>query len=240
MTPPDAAERAFARAVEDLYAAFAEVPRPADLPGCSCCVLPDEGRPLLQRPLRGLDADDLSSYAAKALNTWAGPEEFRYFAPRVLELAADNAFLFPDPEIVFGKLAQAGWRDWPQRDAVAAFLSAYWTWALSCFPGVDTALCALAATDADISPYLDEWGHLASERSLRNLREFAAEELTWRHGRPRLRNAFWDVSSRPYRQVIDWLTGGPAAAAVAAAFARTGDEAALHLLVEIDALITPG
>ncbi|MEU5989885.1 hypothetical protein ABZ806_13015 [Spirillospora sp. NPDC047418] len=157
----------------------------------------------------------------------------------MLELAADSAFLFPDTEIVFGKLAQAGWRDWPQRDALAAFLGAYWTRALSCYSGVCTELCALAAADADMAPYLEEWGHLTSERSLHNLHEFVSGELAWRRGRPRLLNAFWDVSSRPYRQVVGWLTGGAAGAAVSAAFARTDDEAALRLLAEIDALISP-
>lgn len=238
--PPDAAERAFARAVEDLYAAFADVPRPADLPGCPCCVLPDEGRPLLRRPLRDLEPDDLYLYAAKALNTWAGPEEFRYFAPRLLDLSADDAFLFPDPEIVFGKLAQAGWYDWPQRDAITAFLGAYWTRALAGPLAVETSLAALVVTGADMAPYLDEWGRLETARSLGHLHDFATRELMWRRGRPRLRNAFLDASTGSYRQVVDWLTGGPAAAAVGAAFARTDDEAALRLLAEIDSLISPG
>ncbi|MFG2248893.1 hypothetical protein [Spirillospora sp. NPDC048823] len=74
----------------DLYAAFADVPRPAELHGCPCCVAADEGRPLLAAPLRDLTAEDLARYAAKALNTWGGPQEFRYFTPRLLELAADD------------------------------------------------------------------------------------------------------------------------------------------------------
>ncbi|MFG2087082.1 hypothetical protein [Spirillospora sp. NPDC048824] len=227
----------------DLYAAFADVPRPAELHGCPCCVAADEGRPLLAAPLRDLTAEDLARYAAKALNTWGGPQEFRYFTPRLLELAADDAFGWPDAEIVFIKLGEAGWRDWPQRDAIVDFLHAYWTRTLASFPGcpsADTALCALGGAGPDMEPFLDEWGRLTSEQAIRHLHEFVSLDMVWRHGRPRLGNAFWDTSSRAYRQVIAWLTGGPAAEAVDAAFARTEDEAVLRLLAEIDSRLIHG
>ncbi|MEV0405491.1 hypothetical protein [Actinoallomurus sp. NPDC050550] len=52
---------------------------------------PDEDRCLLDRPLRSLPPEDLARYAAKALNTWGGVEEFRYFVPRRrLELVGDH------------------------------------------------------------------------------------------------------------------------------------------------------
>ncbi|TDB83253.1 hypothetical protein E1264_29170 [Actinomadura sp. KC216] len=86
-----------------------------------------------------------------------------------------------------------------------------------------------------MTPWLDEWGGaLTSEPAVRQLHEFVTEKLIWRRGRPLIPPGYWDPSSHPYRQVIDWLTGGQAAAAVSAAFARTGDEAALELLMEID------
>ncbi|TMQ95561.1 hypothetical protein ETD83_22345 [Actinomadura soli] len=238
------AEKARVPVVEDLYAAFANVPHPVNLDGCPCCVGPNEGRPLLSRPLRDLAAEDLARYAAKALSTWGGPEDFRYFAPRLLELAADDAFGWPDAEIVFTKFGQAGWHDWPQRDAVAAFLNAFWSRTLTGFPtrpSVGSALCALAGVNADMAPWLDEWGSaLMSEPAVRELHEFVTGELTWRRGRPRLANAFWDTSSDPYQQVISWLTGGDAAAAVSAAIALTEDEAALELLMEIESRLSPG
>ncbi|WP_433475292.1 hypothetical protein ACQPZP_42645 [Spirillospora sp. CA-142024] len=225
----------------DLYAAFTHVPRPSSVEGCPCCVDPAEGCALLRRPPRERSADELSRYAAKVLNTWGGPEDLRYFAPRLLELAAADAFVWPDVEIVFAKFGQAGWTSWGQRDAIAAFFGAFWTRTLESFPSrpsVDTAICALAAAEADIPGYLDEWGRLPSEPSIRQLHEFVVQGLSWQRGHPRLSNAFWDVSSRPYHQVVDWLTGGAAAEAVGAAFARTDDEAALELLCEIDSRLT--
>ncbi|MFI0374347.1 hypothetical protein ACH35V_41365 [Actinomadura sp. 1N219] len=238
------AEKAREAVVEDLYAAFADVPRPVELEGCPCCVGPDEGRPLLARPLRDLTAADLARYAAKVLNTWGGPEDFHYFAPRLLELATEDAFDWPDVEIVFGKLSRAGWRDWPQRDAIAAFLDAFWTRTLTDFPAspsASSAICALAGTNSEMTPWLNEWaGALMSEPAVRHLHEFVTENLIWRRERPRFTNGYWDNTSRSYQQVIDWLTGGEAAEAVSAAFARTDDEAALELLMEIESRLSPG
>ncbi|MGH3376898.1 MAG: hypothetical protein ACRDP6_19390 [Actinoallomurus sp.] len=69
--------------------------------GCPHCVDQEEDRPLLDRPLRSLSPEALSRYAAKALSTWGGVEEFRYFAPRLIECAAADEF----PNRVVGRHA---------------------------------------------------------------------------------------------------------------------------------------
>jgi hypothetical protein len=223
--------------VERLYSAFAGVRRPAHVEGCPCCVEPDADLPLLTRPLRVLTARDLSRYAAKALNTWGGADDFHYFAPRLLELSTAGALDWPDIEIVFGKLAQAGWRERPQRQAIEDFMAAFWSSTLARHPTrprIDGVLCALGCAGIDLSVRLIEWEALAGEPAIRHLHELATSELTWSKGRPRLLNAFWDTAGPQYRQVVDWLTGGAAAAAVSAAFARTDSEEPLGLLAEID------
>ncbi|MFD0683608.1 hypothetical protein [Actinomadura fibrosa] len=225
--------------LDDLYAAFADVTRPSSLDGCPCCVAPGEDRPLLDRPLRDLTPDDLGRYAAKALNTWGGPDDLRYFAPRLLELAAADDL---DAEPICLKLAQAGWRDWPQRDAVTAFLDAFWSRTLARFPSrpsAGTALCALGGAAADLAPRLSAWGRLDSTTAIRHLHAFTTDELTWRRGRPRLLNAFWDDTGVAYEQVVAWLTGGDAAEAVRDAFERTDDEEILDLLIRTEERLTP-
>ncbi|MEV5826555.1 hypothetical protein AB0L25_13350 [Spirillospora sp. NPDC052242] len=222
----------------ELYAAFAGVPRPAALDGCPCCVGPDEGRRLLARPPRALGPDELSRFAAKALNTWGGPEDVRYFAPRLLELAAEDAFVRPDVEVVFGKLAGAGWRDWPEADAVAGFLAGFWTRTLARFPSrprAGTALCALAATGLDLAPFLAAWAEAAARAdgaAVRHLHEFARDDLVWRRGGRGL-GGYWTDD----RAAVAWLTGGPAGAAVESAFARTDDAGLLELLAETHGLL---
>ncbi|MFD0900292.1 hypothetical protein [Actinomadura sediminis] len=228
----------------ELYAAFAGVPRPVAVEGCPCCTGPDEGRRLLARPPRSLGPDELSRFAAKALTTWGGPEDVRYFAPRLLELAAEDAFTWPDPEVVFGKLARAGWRGWPEADAVARFLAGFWTRTLARFPsrpGAGTALCALAAVGVDLAPLLGEWAESAARAdgaAVRHLHGFARDDLVRRRGGHRLGNAYWEDD----RAVVAWLTGGPARAAVEAAFEvafeRTDDAGLPELLAETHGLLT--
>ncbi|MEV4068030.1 hypothetical protein [Nonomuraea dietziae] len=148
--------------------------------------------------------------------------------------SADNA------EIVLGKLASADWRAWPEeeRDAVTDFLREWWDQTLRHHPArptIDTVLCALAATGMDLTSCLDAWSGLDAAASIRHLHDLV---MTGWSGR-RLTNAFWNRDSPAHEQALTWLTGGPAAAAVEAAFARESREDLLELLTAIHAVITP-
>lgn len=223
-----------------MYDVFGHVPRPERVAGCPHCVEPGEERCLLSWPVGSVEAESLARYAAKALTTWGGVTEFRYFLPRLLECATAGAFSYPDPEIVLGKLASADWRAWPEeeRDAVTDFLREWWDQTLRHHPArppIDTVLCALAATGMDLTSCLDTWSVLDTDASIRHLHDFV---MTGWSGR-RLTNAFWNRDSPAYEQAVTWLTGGPAAAAVEAAFAREGREDLLELLTAIHTVITP-
>jgi hypothetical protein len=223
-----------------MYDVFAYVPRPERVDGCPHCVEPGAERCLLAVPVGSIEAAALRRYAAKALTTWGGVAEFRYFLPRLLECAAADDFGHPDPEIVFGKLGSAGWRDWQEeeRDAVAGFLGAWWSETLRRYPArppVDTVVCAVAATGVDPGPFLHAWGRLESEAAIRHLHDFALSGLSG----GRLTNAFWDRRGPAYRQVLAWLTGGPAAAAVEAAFAAQTREPVLELLAAVHSAVAP-
>jgi hypothetical protein len=221
-------------AMNAVYTAFARVRRPARVTGCPHCVAPEEDRPLLTRPLRSLTPGDLGRYAAKALATWGDEEDFRYFLPRLLDCARSGAFAYPDPQVVFGKLTRAGWRDWAagERSAIEALLTAWWSDTLARHPSepeAGTVLCCLGATGVDLDPYLDRWGRLESAEEVRHLHSFVMSDVRWAGG-PRLVDAFWDRKSAAYGQVVTWLTGGRAAAAVEAAFAAETREDVLELL----------
>jgi hypothetical protein len=229
-------------AVDELYAVFGLLRRPARVEGCPHCVGPDEDRRLLDRPLRSLPPEDLARYAAKALNTWGGVEEFRYFVPRLLECAAADAFGYPDPEIVFGKLVSAEWTTWAadERAAVEAFLKAWWAEALEGHPvrpGISTRLSSLATTGVALNPFLDDWGRLATSAAIRHLHEFVIDDVEWRPD-PRL-ILFWDRHGPGYRQVIAWLTDGRLVAAVEAAFGAETRDDVLELLAGIHTVLAP-
>ncbi|MGV9777699.1 hypothetical protein [Streptosporangium sp. NPDC003464] len=223
-----------------MYDVFGHVPRPEHADGCPHCVAPGEDRPLLAGPVGSIEAAALARYAAKALNTWGGVAEFRYFLPRLLECAAADDFGYPDPEIVFGKLTSADWRVWPEeeRDAVAGFLGEWWHETLRRHPvrpSIDTVVCALAATGMDLAPCLEIWSRLDTDAAINHLHDFVLTGLSGK----RLTNAFWDRHSPAYQQTLTWLTGGPAAAAVEAAFAAQTREPLLELLAEIHPALLP-
>jgi hypothetical protein len=227
----------------DLYRAFAHVRRPARVSGCPHCVDDDEDGPLLDGPLRSLAPADLSRYAFKALSTWGDEDDFRYFTPRLIECAAADR-LFTDPQIVFGKLAVAGWQDWPagERTAVEGFLASWWAGTLDhhpATPDVGVVLSCLGRTGVDLDPYLDHWGRLESVAAIRHLRDFALWEVHWT-GLPSLADTYWAQDGDGHRQVIAWLTGGRAADAVEAAFAAEDREDVLELLDEIHSVVRVG
>ncbi|MFI6921890.1 hypothetical protein ACIBIZ_18250 [Nonomuraea spiralis] len=213
---------------------FGAVARPAAVPGCPHCVEPGAGACLLSGPVAAIEAASLARYAAKALTTWGGVPEFRYFLPRLLECAAADAFSYPDPEIVLGKLAVAGWQGWPaaEREAITGFLYAWWRETLGRHPSrpsAGTVLCALAAAGLDLAPCLDLWAGLEDDAAIEHLRDFVTDGLSGR----RLTNAFWDRGAPAYAQVLAWLTEGPAARAVEAAFTRESREHVLGLLADV-------
>jgi hypothetical protein len=226
-----------------LYEVFGRVARPKRVEGCPHCVTPGEERCLLEGPVASIEAADLARYAAKALTTWGGTADLRYFLPRLLECAADDAFVYPDPEIVFGKLAAADWQHWPgdEPDAISDFLFAWWSATLhrdSTWPPIGTILCCLAATGSDLAPYLQAWSRLDTQAAVRHLHDLLVTDVRWTPS-PRLTNAFWDRGGTPHHQLLTWLSTGPAAGAVEAAFDRETREPVLDLLATIHPWVTP-
>jgi len=220
-------------ATERLYVAFGDVPRPRRVEGCPHCTGPDEDLPLVSRPLRELSADDLSRYAFKAMSTWGTEADFRYFAPRVLDLTAAGAMAWPGFEIVCGKLGQAGLRTWTQRPAVEEFLRAFWTATLRRFPAavpISEVTAGIAAVARDISPYLAEWERLDTAAYVRHLREAAESELS--SLRPGWRLAPTSAVSESADRLRRWLTTGAAADAVIARALQTDDEELLDQLTK--------
>jgi hypothetical protein len=220
-------------AAERLYDAFGDVPRPQRVEGCPHCTGPDEDLPLVGRPLRELSAQDLSRYAFKAMSTWGTAEDFRYFAPRVLDLTAAGAMAWPGFEVVCAKLSQAGLHTWTQQPAVEEFLRAFWTATLRQFPAsvpVSEVAGGIAVVARDISPYLAEWERLDTAAYVRNLREVAESELN--SLRPGWRLAEAGAVTESAGRLRQWLTTGAAADAVIARALQTDDEELLDQLTQ--------
>src|SRR5262245_26685041 len=88
------------QAIEGVYTAFLDVPRPTSVDGCPCCIGQKGISILLSKPLRELSPDDLTHYAASAFLTVGAVEDYLYFLPRILEILATQHDWWPDPEVV--------------------------------------------------------------------------------------------------------------------------------------------
>lgn len=231
----------FADAVGRLYAAFADVPRPTAIDYCPCCFTADQERALLAPvPLRELPAGILQPYAADVPFTVGGVDDFRYFAPRILDIACTVGFTWPDLESVAVRLRAAGWLSWPagERDAIRGVLKALWAKTLAVFPsdpGVDVVLCAVGNAEDDLEPYLTGWARaLGRPSAAEQLRDLLYHGCRSDGVRWRLLNAFWDGRDG---QVGAWLAGAELRRAVTTAFATADSEDTLRVLVDLHDLV---
>jgi hypothetical protein len=134
-------------------------------------------------------------------------DNFRYFLPRIVELATEGAFLV-EREVVFSKIRYGRWHEWPphEREAVDRFAQAiaegfattdFDEWEL------DEWVCALGQFVDDLpallAPLLS--GTAVARANLARLVELNREAL---REEGELINAFWTDS--PNRSAfLDWL-----------------------------------
>jgi len=155
--------------INDLYDAFASVPRPVTIPYCSHCVYDAEITDLMSaRPLRDIPAEVLQPYTSNLVVSTAGsPDDARYFTPRILELALDRRErkAWPDLTAICEYLGPAG-ANWPQRerDAIRDLLHSAWLDRITTDsepwePDVMELLRAIAHATADVSPLLTLWSN---------------------------------------------------------------------------------
>src|SRR5690348_15560227 len=103
----------FQEAIEGVYEAFRDVPRPKSVEGSSCCIDEKGISVLLSKPLRELSPDDLTHYASSVFLTVGAVEDFLYFLPRILEILATESGWWPDPEVVTRAIHTSGFHSWP-------------------------------------------------------------------------------------------------------------------------------
>jgi hypothetical protein len=232
-----------AAAVDRLYIAFSGVRRPSVIEYCTCCFSADEEHALLAPvALRQLSVDVLRPYAFDVLLTVGDVEDFRYFLPRILEVACTVGFNGPDLEPLAGRLARAQWLDWPAAEQVAVrdVLAVLWATTLAVFPSepdADTVLCALGNAGDDLRPHLARWmAELRQPAASAHLLELLHHGARWTSAGWKLRNAFWGSNGGA---VAAWLAGPDLRRAVAAAFTVTENESVLQVLADIHDLLGP-
>ena len=122
-------------AIERLYVVFGNYRPPVHPTYCSHCVKDDEDRVLRLKPLRELNADELSRYSWDAISLWGTVEQFKYLLPRLFETVVFDEHRYC-PEVSFKKPRLGGLQEWPGEEQVAlnCYCDALWRYALAHHP----------------------------------------------------------------------------------------------------------
>lgn len=204
------------KAIAAQYTAF-RAPRPREVPGCACCTSPDELAAMVAAPREALGPRELDLYARQAISTIGSRADFRYYWPRLAELAIGGELL-TDTEVLFGKPLYGAHHTWPveEQDALQQLATGIGLWlaAEPLEPGdVDMWVCSIGLLAENIT---DPRGFLAplltdSVAAWANLRAL----VDWNTGSvrktSRLTNAFWENAPESAARVFHWITTEPRA-----------------------------
>ncbi|GIM98167.1 hypothetical protein [Paractinoplanes toevensis] len=197
---PDDLEAAVGR----LYAAFMSARLGDSVGFCDHCVDPAQVEDLRVTPLRQLTPRQLGPLLFNAINTWGDVTYFTHFLPRLLELVAAGemenwsySVFLPGP---LAQCRESATED--QRDAIADFLRAWWTAAISredcpCLPR--DVLEVIDGCGLAVEPFLDTWSTTPGETAARQLADFVTDWALGSAGSDRLTAAIdhWFRSDAP-------------------------------------------
>jgi hypothetical protein len=184
------------QSIKNLYKVFADVPRPAIIEGCPCCIERKGVDVLLSNPLSELSPEDLTSYASSVFLTVGSVHDYFYLLPRILEILVTENGWWPDPEVVGRTIFESGFAKWPEpkKQAVIRYFEAV----ITAFPSgnetgdnLDTWLCTIARAQIPLDNFLI----LIGENDLR----FEQFYLN------RFETSFWSDAFQAQTQVVAWL-----------------------------------
>lgn len=226
-------------ALDELYSVFGRPKPPKVIAHCSHCIRGDHIKQLLAPvPLRDVPVEALLSYTMSAADTVGSASDFRYFLPRILDIAVAGGFGgYPDLEFILRRFVLANWRKWPERErqAVIGFTRALWSSTLTEFPtdpDAEEMLGAISAVEDDFTPYLHVWeAALTQPAGASHLRTFVRDHFV------RAGTEYWltarNLSDAAVDAVHAWLGSAHLTEAVAAAAETVTDEQTRDVLLEI-------
>ena len=217
------------KAIALQYEAF-KSPQPEAVVGCEHCTTPQDLCVLLAAPREKLTAQQLSQYAFKAVTTMGSTADFRYFWPRLAELALNREFWI-DSEVVFGKPVYAQHHTWPEveqraiRELAAAL--GQWLAAEELDPDdVDSAVCGVGLLMEGLGDPTVLLEPLLTDRpeAWSNLCGFIDRNTKDMEKKHRLANAFWENAPVNASAVFNWLQAHPRVARARYELARLSSE----------------
>lgn len=199
---------ALSSAIQGVYAAFADAPRPRSIDGCPCCLDDKDIDALISTPLCELTPKVVGFYASSVFLTVGGRPDFNYLLPRILEILVTEQHWWPDPEVVGRAIHDSDYEHWPaaRRHAVEHYFESGFAAILNSeidFIDAESWLCMLGHVGVDLRPFLD--GMLAFPSQVAEL--FAS--LNQALSRGRALGGFWEPIPDSAQVVVEWIHSEP-------------------------------
>jgi hypothetical protein len=196
-------------AIEQCYAAFADMPCPRRLEASPMRDGDKILRALTSAPLRELSGKQIGPYSGWAITTVGDADDYRHFLPRILELSVvDPVWLGAEPPVMASRLNMGHWRKWPagQRSAILHIFNAAFDAFVEIHPDhtrtVDGWFCGLATLGQSVALTVERWRCVASPNAGLQMASFINDNATDLHRHGEVRNAFWEEVSENARREI--------------------------------------
>jgi len=194
----------FEIAIEQLYKTFEKYPFKSTIDGCPCCVSDSDISTLHSKQLRELEDEDISRYAFKAMTTWGDVNDFKYYLPRIFELAATRK-LIVDTFVILGKLDYGNWKEWEidEQNSILQFLKAWWKYDINNASYFDSeVLIELKKQIQDLQGMLNEWNVSIDSQGFKNYVDFVESYYPELKGKNK---SFKDFTHDELDTLINWI-----------------------------------
>lgn len=174
----------------------------------------------LAGPVRSVAAAAIDRWLPHAITTWGTAEDLRALLPRVFEVLTAGLLTTP-PEVLFGKLRQGDWGEWPIDEvaAVNSIVDALWLATIAEHPApiglrAGRVLTAIAELGRDLGPHLDDWLLVASSdragagAARRHLADLARHVDNLQASGLEVASLFWSPRPAEAARVEAWITSG--------------------------------
>lgn len=209
--------------LERLYGAFKTYTMSDPFDYCDHCIAAHDAARFRATPLRELTHDDLWTIATNITLTIGSARNLKYFLPRLIEGAVENAGY--NSEVVFGAIGRAEFASWSEleRDSVSLYVraqaeanliiepsDAYDIWVMS------TLLCSASMLPLPLASVLDKWIDDARPTARRHLLEYICSDVAI-EGHVRLEHSWWTRETEV--PIVAWLKQSKTRAALDVALA---------------------
>jgi hypothetical protein len=226
---------ALTRTIESTYRLFARYGAPKKLRAPEYREPENLLHALTAVPLRELDERTLGPYSGRAMTTVDGPDTYRHFLPRILELGLEHGtHMGFEPWVIAGKLDCGNWRTWPneEQDVIAHFFYVAWECTLADAHSDHDWFLGIVRAGLDVDRALQYWQESESPGALIKCAHMIGFDLGRTDGGVILEGPYWDEADIGLRKrLTSWLLAPEMRARFVAKIAEFAPETEEHWML---------